>query len=121
MTGETDEITDEERREVARKLRAAREQMEEEAPPASLGGAMAAYLLRIAKCVGVGIDGNVFRRLADLIDRTTCRNVHGGREFKCSRCGMTWRLLDKAEPLEEWAHVRNPPFCPSCGAKVERD
>lgn len=59
-------------------------------------------------------------RLAALIDRPTCRNVHEGREFECSECGITWHLLDKEDPCEEWTHVRNPPHCPSCGAEVVR-
>lgn len=59
-------------------------------------------------------------RLADLIDRPTCRNVDEGREFECSECGITWHLLDKEDPCEGWAHVRNPAHCPSCGAEVVR-
>lgn len=51
----------------------------------------------------------------------TCRNVYGGREFECSECGMQWHLLDRASPLEEWAHVRQPRFCPECGAKVVKE
>ena len=56
--------------------------------------------------------------LADLIDRPTCENVHDGREFECSECGMQWHLLDRADSMEEWAHVRRPKFCPSCGKEV---
>ncbi len=48
----------------------------------------------------------------------TCENVYGGREFECSECGMQWHLLDRTDATEEWAHVRTPGFCPSCGAKV---
>lgn len=48
----------------------------------------------------------------------TCRNVHDGREFECSKCGMQWHLLDREDGFDEWAHVRNPKFCPSCGAEV---
>lgn len=50
----------------------------------------------------------------------TCRNVYDGREFECSECGMQWHLLDRCDALEEWAHVRNPRYCPECGAKVVR-
>lgn len=56
--------------------------------------------------------------LADLIDHPTCRNVHDGREFECSNCGMHWHMLDRADGLEEWAHVRKPGYCPNCGARV---
>lgn len=48
----------------------------------------------------------------------TCHNIYDGREFRCSECGMQWHLLDRADFGEEWAHVRNPAYCPSCGAKV---
>lgn len=60
----------------------------------------------------------LFKRIADLVDRPTCGNVHDGREFECSECGMQWHLLNRADPLEEWAHVRRPRHCPNCGAKV---
>lgn len=57
----------------------------------------------------------VFERLADLIDRPTCRNI-GGEEgtngehydFFCSACGYAG---DFAEPN----------YCPNCGAEVVHD
>ena len=61
---------------------------------------------------------SILASLADLIDRPTCENVHDGREFECSECGMQWHLLDRADSMEEWAHVRRPKFCPSCGKEV---
>lgn len=48
----------------------------------------------------------------------TCRNVHDGREFRCSACDSHWHLLHRTSPLEEWEHVQAPGFCPSCGARV---
>lgn len=57
---------------------------------------------------------------AILRTRPACTNVHDGREFQCSACGMQWHLLDREDGFEEWAHVRNPKFCPSCGAEVTR-
>lgn len=56
--------------------------------------------------------------LADIVEWPTCRNVHGGREFECSECGLQWHLLDRADSLEEWAHVRRPKHCPNCGRMV---
>lgn len=50
----------------------------------------------------------------------TCRNVYEGREFKCSSCGTQWHLVYRAGSGDEWAHIVNPAFCPSCGAKVAR-
>lgn len=52
--------------------------------------------------------------------RPKCENAHGGREFECSACGTEWHLLDRADSFDEWAHVRTPRFCPSCGAEVAR-
>ena len=59
--------------------------------------------------------------LASLVDRPTCRNVDDGRELECSERGMQRRLLDRADALEERAHVRNPGYCPHCGRKAVRD
>lgn len=56
--------------------------------------------------------------LADIVEWPTCRNVHGGREFECSEYGLQWHLLDRADALEEWAHVRRPKHCPNCGRRV---
>lgn len=50
----------------------------------------------------------------------TCENVYEGREFECSECGTQWHLLERTDAFDEWAHVRTPDFCPSCGAKVVR-
>ena len=61
---------------------------------------------------------SVWDRMCDLIDRPISENVHDGREFECSECGMTWHLLDRESSCDEWAHVRNPRYCPSCGAEV---
>ena len=52
------------------------------------------------------------------VPERACRNVHGGREFECSECGTTWHLLSRGDALAEWEHVRDPNFCPSCGARV---
>mgnify|MGYP002775276838 CR=1 FL=1 len=63
----------------------------------------------------------VLRGIADLIDRPTCKNVadpYDGGLFECSECGMQWHILNRADALEEWAHVRRPKHCPSCGAYV---
>lgn len=48
----------------------------------------------------------------------TCRNAFRGREFECSECGTTWHLLSRGDALAEWGHVRDPNYCPNCGAKV---
>lgn len=120
-------IDDEERRAAAAKLREAASALErdEQLPDGQIvdevyGACMGGGAL--GRCTGdlCEVDREFFLRLADLIDRPTCENVHGGREFECSNCGMQWHLLDRADEFEEWAHVRNPRFCPGCGAEVAR-
>lgn len=63
-------------------------------------------------------------RLADLIDRPTCRNVSGHRdEFECSECRC------KVESLTEYCNERGeifhvpfmPEYCPGCSAEVVKD
>ena len=60
-------------------------------------------------------DQNWWHRLADLIDRPTCRNLatHLVDELVCSACGerVDIAYLDKDDDYR----VR---YCPSCGAKV---
>lgn len=52
--------------------------------------------------------------LADLIDRTTCRNEDGSsRSFSCSTCGYNaWTYGDSC------CNPRDFSFCPRCGAEV---
>lgn len=65
----------------------------------------------------------VFRRLADLIDRPTCRNIYaetvevGACEngFECSECGNT------VEDYEGYRVSGEFNFCSKCGAKVVSD
>ena len=84
-------------------------------------------LSTVATALGIELDAGeawdepcevVWDRMCDLIDRPISENVHDGREFECSECGMTWHLLDRESSCDEWAHVRNPCYCPSCGAEV---
>lgn len=61
-------------------------------------------------------DQNWWHRLADLIDRPTCKNLatHLVDELVCSACGerVDIAYLDS----EDDYRVR---YCPGCGAKVE--
>lgn len=56
-------------------------------------------------------------KLADLIDRPTCRNEDGfGRSFFCSACGYgAWTYDDSNCDPSDFS------FCPDCGAEVVRD
>ena len=54
-------------------------------------------------------------KLADLIDRPTCKNseyLYDGSFFECSRCGERWELTCGG-PADN--HLC---FCPECGAEV---
>ena len=55
-----------------------------------------------------------WHRLADLIDRPTCRNEYGsGRSFLCSACGCdVWTYGDSYFDPSDFS------FCPHCGAEV---
>lgn len=71
-------------------------------------------------CVFVGLGrsalcSEVFQRLADLIDRPTCKNIadpYDGSFFECSKCGERWELTC-GSPADN-----NLNFCPRCGAEV---
>lgn len=56
-------------------------------------------------------------KLADLIDRPTCRNEDGfGRSFFCSACGYeAWTYDDSCCDPKDFS------FCPNCGREVVRD
>lgn len=72
--------------------------------------------------LGVDFDGadvpkaHVYR-LADLVDRPTCRNEDGSsRSFFCSACGYeAWTYGDSHCDPSDFS------FCPDCGAEVVRD
>lgn len=104
--------TNEERREIADRLRQRRKEMDNEKPPSIASLAATVYLLEISRAVKCGESGALFYRLADLIDRETC-TFDGTPDrigYVCSNCGR-----DVVTP----ALCGYPfPFCPYCGAKV---
>lgn len=99
-------ISDTERREVAARLRNASARRGDE--PWMVEDLMLALGFR---CYEDGED-QLFDRLADLIDRPTCRNIGGvggtnGEyyDFFCSACGFA-------------SGVTDPKYCPNCGSEV---
>ena len=119
-------MTDEERREIAARLR----WIDAKDDP----GNAALMLDKIRRAIGVHMDAtSVFppyewlvtyahvtlNRLADLIDPTdeTCEaeltdvlKVHETvREYECSKCGMSWEIV--------WAYDYG--YCPYCGRMIE--
>ena len=107
-------ISDEERREVALKLR---EDPERIGPGDLTDGEL---LDVIAADVGVrsscgDFDAKLMDRLADLIDRPTCENIadpYDGGLFECSKCGERWELTCGNQADNHLC------FCPRCGAEV---
>lgn len=107
-------ISDEERREAARKLRNAEERTMMELTDGEL-------LDLLAEAVGLdrygskNFDDGLFERIAELVDRPTCKNseyLYDGSFFECSECGERWELTC-GSPADN-----NLNFCPRCGAEV---
>ena len=110
-------ISDEERREIARRLRTDHRQDREN---------QGTFIARMVKGGGrvTALDVyNLPERLADLIDRPTCCNVYdeiydeyeGGsckNGFKCSKCG------ELVEDYEGYRIKGTFNYCPKCGREV---
>lgn len=100
-------ITDNERREVARKLRE---------PKESLLAYPADELIRLRHETRCPRGQDFYEHLADLIDRPTCEMAecsidHGSRSWgmRCSRCGTEFEHEKQAYG---WR------YCPHCGAVI---
>lgn len=100
-------FTDEQRREVAAKLRAMyEERLTKNWCPQMIGVYERQYLEDLEKCVPDG--KSLFTTFADLIDRPICTGLGEATSlfsFKCSRCGVV---------IAGWW----PNYCPNCGAEV---
>ena len=79
----------------------------------------------IAHAIGVegaeGFDDRLLERLADLIDRPTCKNADSHYDvFECSLCHCKVELI--TEVCNEYGESFHVPFlplyCPSCSAEV---
>ena len=108
-------ITDEERREVAQKLRE---------PKESLLAYPADELIRLRHETGCPRGQDFYEHLADLIDRPTCNDVSDfdHESFKCSRCGYRVLSIDgsseTAKLVAPEGGVIDFGYCPNCGAEV---
>ena len=111
-------ITDEKRREVAHTLR----QLDDVVGDEDLDRTIAheASILIMIREAALGLDGSIFQRLADLIDRPddpTCRNLSNGyRSFHCSRCGYKASTYGDSDCDPE-----DFTYCPECRAEVVED
>lgn len=111
-------VSDEQRREIAGKLRSLDERIEGMPLMCTKQEHNAMALRAIRAVVG---KGDIFHLLADLIDRPTCRNIYaetvkvGACEngFKCSECGNT------VEDCEGYRVSGEFNYCSKCGAKIE--
>ena len=110
-------ISDEERREVAARLR-----YEESADPGCLNMIGEWYLLSFLQSINRAVDnGTEYRlreRLADLIDRPTCENGErlNERTFLCSACGYEAYAYSDSD-----CNPNDFSYCPDCGAEVLND
>lgn len=113
-------ISDDERREVAARLRVYSHDFDfDDSNP----------FWYVAKAAFGDVDAHtyysVFARLADLIDRPTCHDVGGGYEFRCSACGCVIHIFrdggfgeDDSAMTVGGDSLYAPHYCPNCGAEV---
>lgn len=112
MTDKSDcptQVADGERRSIAWSLR--------DYAADDLGGM--SFQKRLAAVCGVKDASwrGTMRRVADLIDRPTCRMrfdaVH--QDFVCSACGHWFDSFQTFDGHGKWSDMR---YCPNCGARV---
>lgn len=75
----------------------------------------------LGKMVGAVPGEDIVERIADLIDRQTCRNVSGYQDvFECSECRCRVELITEVcnEHGEPFSVPLIPSWCPNCGAEV---
>lgn len=105
-------ISDDERREVAHRMR-----------EYDVSWFKESAIVPFLDCLGIGYVNwrGVLDMLADLIDRPTCRNVSGYQDvFECSECRCRVELINEVcnEHGEPFSVPLIPSFCPNCGAEV---
>lgn len=106
--------TSDERREVARRLREIEGRTTSELTDGELLDLLADKV-RFGRYGSKNFDEGLFGRIAELIDRPTCKNsedLYDGSFFECSECGERWELTCGG-PADN--HLN---FCPRCGAEV---
>lgn len=111
-------ISDTERREIARKLR----EIERHTLCELTDGELIDFLVDAVgfnRYTNEDFDEGLLGRIADLIDRQTCRNVYDEYEmgacangFQCSVCG------NRVEDFEHYCITGTFNYCPKCGEEV---
>lgn len=105
-------VSNEERREVARKLRSLDESIDG-VPLMCTKQEHNAMALRAIRAV-VG-KGDIFHLLADLIDRPTTKREGGcGGYWRCPRCGA----FNRKDAVTDCCGVIPSRYCANCGADV---
>lgn len=108
-------ISDDERREVVARLR------EWLAIPWYKRPLRRDAMQSIGEMVGAVPGEDIVERIADLIDRPTCRNVSGCQDvFECSECRCRAELVTEVcnEHGNQFHVPLMPSYCPNCGAVV---
>lgn len=123
--------TDDERREVAARLRELAEDHDGKVPAWSViaSGHLPTPIDDVFTACGLGRAVHatgICGRLADLIEpeERTCHDVSRGlREFVCSWCGRHLDMLGIESDPTMWPDGSpiGPSFCPDCGAKAVTD
>ena len=75
----------------------------------------------LGEMVGAVPGENIVERIADLVERQTCRNVSGYQDvFECSECRCRVELITEVcnEHGEPFSVPLIPSWCPNCGAEV---
>lgn len=108
-------ISNDERREVVKKLRASANAGGARTLKRELAGALC---IQLDNYTPEGSHAKILRGLADLIDQPTCRNNGNcdDRHFRCSRCGYeAWTYDDSNCDPGDFS------FCPRCRAEILDD
>lgn len=112
-TGARQAITNDERREIAARLRQRSKEMDNEKPPRNMMLAAAVYLLEISTAVGCDESGELFYRLADLIDpQTISRKKYTADELRERR---------NRQHYESLVRCGRASICPECGGYTTSD
>lgn len=108
-------IDDSERREIAAKLRGLDERIDG-VPLIFTEQVHNAMVLSAIRAV-VG-NGDIFQRLADLIDRPTAKREHNGAYWRCTHCGA---FIRKDAVIIDGLDVVPLRHCGNCGRELDYD
>lgn len=115
-------INDSERREIAARLMREACAWRETFPESECDFSDAAAMMQDL-CVFIGLERNalcseVFKRLADLIDRPTSKREHNGAYWRCAHCGAFMR---KDAVIIDGLDVVPLRHCGNCGRELDYD